>query len=249
MFNPRARLSLHPLFGPHCVVILDDALAEPERWVERASLHARAFTASPHNAYPGIELTMPDAIVERFKHLYESSIASHLAGERVLQCHARLALVTKRSSELGPPQWICHRDRLFVPPDQCVAACVTYLFHVPQLGGTSFFQPKVDAQTINQLVHDSGALPAADFAARYGIDPGYMRQSNAWFSHLSTIPPRFNRMIFYDGGIFHSSDIPNDTLLSADPSRGRLTLNAFFTCRRRSAAGGSSSSVAAHRAF
>ena len=249
MFNPNARLSLHPLFGPHCVVILDDALAEPERWVERASLQAQAFIASPHNAYPGIELTMPTVIVERFKQLYEASIAPYLAGDRVLQSHARLALVTKRADQLTPPQWICHRDRLFVPSDQSVAACVTYLFRDPQLGGTCFFQPKSDAQTINQLVHDSGALLAGDFAARYGIDPGYMRQSNAWFSHLSTIPPRFNRMIFYDGGIFHSSDIPNDSLLSADPSRGRLTLNAFFTCRRRTGASGSSSSVAAHRAF
>lgn len=192
---------------------------------------------------------MPSVIVERFKQLYEASIAPHLAGDRVLHSHARLALVTKRADQLTPPQWICHRDRLFVPSDQCVAACVTYLFRDPQMGGTCFFQPKTDAQTTNQLVHDSGALLAADFAARYGIDPGYMRQSNAWFSHLSTIPPRFNRMIFYDGGIFHSSDIPNDSLLSADPSRGRLTLNAFFTCRRRTGASGSSSSVAAHRAF
>lgn len=56
---------------------------------------------------------MPSVIVERFKQLYEASIAPHLAGDRVLHSHARLALVTKRADQLTPPQWICHRDRLF----------------------------------------------------------------------------------------------------------------------------------------
>ncbi len=234
MFNSKAKLSLHPLFGPHQVVVLDDALAEPERWVERASQQAHAFAAAPHNAYPGIELRLPARITERLNTLYETAIAPYLAGDRVLQSHARLALVTKRSSELSPPQWICHRDRLFVPAEHCVAASVTYLFHNTALGGTSFFKPNVDAQTVNQLVHDSGALGAIEFAARYGFEPGYMNLSSAWFTHVCTIPPRFNRMIFYDGAIFHSSHILNDDLLSTDPSHGRLTLNGFFTCTRRS---------------
>jgi hypothetical protein len=39
-------------------------------------------------------------------------------------------------------------------------------------------------------------------------------------------------VLFYDGGLFHSGDIDEPGLLSPDPSRGRLTLNSFFTCRR-----------------
>jgi hypothetical protein len=42
----------------------------------------------------------------------------------------------------------------------------------------------------------------------------------------------WNRMIFYDGGLFHSADISQPSLNSADPRTGRLTLNGFFTCRR-----------------
>ena len=42
-------------------------------------------------------------------------------------------------------------------------------------------------------------------------------------------------MIFYDGSIFHSGDIPVPEKLSADPHHGRLTLNGFFTCMRKAA--------------
>jgi Family of unknown function (DUF6445) len=46
------------------------------------------------------------------------------------------------------------------------------------------------------------------------------------------VPAAFNRAVFYDGGQFHSSHITQPALLSADPARGRLTLNGFFICRR-----------------
>ncbi len=42
-----------------------------------------------------------------------------------------------------------------------------------------------------------------------------------------------NRMVFYDGTMLHSSDIPAAGKLSDDPQRGRLTLNGCYTCRRK----------------
>ncbi len=44
---------------------------------------------------------------------------------------------------------------------------------------------------------------------------------------------RFNdRLIFYDGGMLHSSEITDPDRLSDDPLSGRLTLNGFFTSQR-----------------
>jgi len=46
------------------------------------------------------------------------------------------------------------------------------------------------------------------------------------------IDAKWNRLIFYDGAMLHSGDIRLPERLSADPRRGRLTLNGFFTSRR-----------------
>lgn len=42
----------------------------------------------------------------------------------------------------------------------------------------------------------------------------------------------WNRMIFYDGRLFHSGGVGGARALTGDPATGRLTLNGFFTCSR-----------------
>ena len=60
----------------------------------------------------------------------------------------------------------------------------------------------------------------------------YITESSDHFELIRTIPARWNRVIFYDSGIFHSGHITNPELLKADPAAGRLTLNGFFTCQK-----------------
>ncbi|MCK7593306.1 DUF6445 family protein [Pseudomarimonas salicorniae] len=233
MLNPRASVSVVEAAPDIRVWVVDDALSEPERWVERASQHREAFASSDKDAYPGVQLALPDAVSQRLDELFGRTCRSELGARRTLGVFSRLALVTRQPEQLEPRQWICHRDRFSLPPEQCAAASVLYLFRDPRLGGTNFFRPRRPAMEVARLVHDSGQLSPADFSARYGITAGYMRDSSDWFEHALNVPPRWNRLIFYDGGLFHCSDIPAPELLDADPARGRLTLNGFFTCRRR----------------
>ncbi|GAH33624.1 unnamed protein product, partial [marine sediment metagenome] len=53
-----------------------------------------------------------------------------------------------------------------------------------------------------------------------------------WFVHIGRVAAKWNRIVFYDGSMLHSGDIFAPDRLSADPLRGRLTLNGFFTSRR-----------------
>ena len=46
------------------------------------------------------------------------------------------------------------------------------------------------------------------------------------------VPPAWNRIIFYDGSLFHSADIGEASLRRPDAEHGRLTFNSFITCRR-----------------
>jgi len=237
-FNPRPRLSAWPLpLAPAAVcVIADDVLADPQALVDWAA--AQRFGAPAGYPYPGLVLPLPDELVQRVADFFALQARGTLGGRRTLDSTVRLSLVTVPPEELAPCQWLCHRDRIDDTGVQLFAAAVLYLFHDPALGGTSFYRPRGTAAQTDALVADSLRLDAAAFGARHGLQPGYMGGDNAFFERVATVPAAWNRMIFYDGGLFHSADVGNPMRLSADPAAGRLTLNAFFTCRRHAAAGG-----------
>jgi hypothetical protein len=237
MFNPRPRVEVIPLHGPHACLVIDDALLEPERLVALAQEHRADFAAAPFNAYPGLELRMAEGFSSQLDDFFRLHVRAKLGARRTLRMYSRLALVTTPPGELQPRQSICHRDRLDFAAHQCIAASVLYLFKEPALGGTSFFVPNRPQPEIDRLVHDSGTLDADAFASRYALARDYMRESNAFFSRVLTVPARWNRLIFYDGRIFHSGDIAHPHLLTDQPCSGRLTLNGFFTCSRGAAAG------------
>ena len=233
MFNPDPDIREIPITpGQRCYVI-DQVLQDPQAWVDRACQHRDDFEMTGHNAYPGVELRMPDLISERLGEYFAQHVRSRLGARRTERVHSRLALVTLQPEQLQPRQWICHRDRMGLGDHYRIGASVLYLFKDPALGGTNFFVPRRPQAEIDLLVHESGTLTAAAFADKYGVAPGYLAESNAWFEKVQTVAPAWNRMIFYDGNLFHCSDIPAPQRLSADPALGRLTLNGFFTCTRR----------------
>ena len=233
MFNPHLQVQTLELAQGIEVHVIDNVLAEPRRWVAMAAEHRVAFQRLPHNAYPGVELHLPDGITAQLQQCFDRLIRSRLDARRCLEAYTRLALVTDAPAQLQPRQWICHRDRLQARPGESVAASVLYLFEDPSLGGTRFFHALRPESETARLIHDSGQLAPEAFTERYGFAPGYLRDSGKWFETVGTVTPRFNRLIFYDGMQFHCSDIPHPERLSADPAHGRLTLNGFFTCRRR----------------
>ena len=72
-------------------------------------------------------------------------------------------------------------------------------------------------------------MPTAD------VPPTFAIGSTHWFEKVLTIPPRYNRAIFYNGGLFHSGDLHSPELMVNDPRTGRLTANAFFRVRMAAA--------------
>ena len=235
MFNPNPQITALPIDARHNCYVIDNALAEPERWVEYAAKCQHEFRIEGFNAYPGPELRLPDGVSRRLDEFFMLHIRNLLGARRTLHMYSRLAMVTASPETLEPRQWVCHRDRMGVPPEQCVAASVLYLFKDSSFGGTSFFKPRQPTFEIDLLVHDSGTLTRAAFASKYALAAGYLTESNAYFEKICAVPARWNRIIFYDGSLFHCSHIIAPDRLSADPRVGRLTLNGFFTCRRNAA--------------
>lgn len=231
-FNPRPRIEPLALDDGRTCHVVDDVLLEPERVRQWAVARSDAFHAVDFNAYPGTYLMPPAALEQALHAFFLTHIRPLFGARRLLRMHCRFGMVTLAPGALKPYQWLCHSDQVNPDPGHSIQASVLYLFADPALGGTSFYTPTHNARETAVLFDDTVSLPAAEFTRRYGIAPGYMLGSNAYFSCIGSVPARWNRMIFYDGSMLHSGDIRHPERLTSDPLDGRLTLNGFYTCRR-----------------
>ena len=230
-FNPAPRIHTVPLHEGQLCVVIDEVLREPEAWVEWAA--AQAFAPPAGYPYPGRVLQAPAELQARVMDAFSQHARGPLGARRTQEATVRFSLVSTPPEALLPVQWLCHRDRVSSDPGLLFAASVLYLFRDPALGGTSFYRPLIGGSQLDQLLGESQLLDAAAFAQRWQVQPGYMAGSNAYFERTARIPAAWNRMIVYDGGLFHSADADTPPArLTADARTGRLTLNSFFTCRR-----------------
>lgn len=236
MFNPHPQIQTIPIYGRHVCHVIDDALIDPDALVEHAVAHADDFVETGHNAYPGPELRLPDIVSTQLDAFFASHVRRSIGARRTERMYSRLAITATPPEQLHPKQSLCHIDRMGVDPKHCVVASVLYLFRDPRLGGTSFYAPKRPPPEVFRMIGDSADLEPAEFRARYGIGSGYMTASNDWFEKVATVPARYNRIVFYEGTLFHSGEIAHPELLSRDPRAGRMSLNGFFTCTRSLAA-------------
>ena len=230
-FNPEPTISTVTLPFGNEVVVIDDVLRDPDGLVDWA--RGRDFHAPAHFPYPGLIVDGPKALSARLLDFFTQHARSRLGARRTLEHDVRLSMVSTRPGDLDPRQWQCHRDRATTDPSVLFVGSVLYLFRNPALGGTSFYVPRQSPSATDRIQYDSQTLSAAQFSARYGLQPGYMDGSNAYFDCVARVPAAWNRMILYDAGFFHSGDIGRPDLLTTDPATARLTLNGFFSCRRQ----------------
>ncbi len=232
-FNPRPAISTMPLPGGREAVVIDDVLLDPDGLVQWAA--RQRFEPPRGLPYPGLIVPGPAGLSANFPDFFAAHARTRVGARRTLEHDLRLSLVTTPPAQLDPRQWQCHRDRGTADPGTVFVGSVLYLFREPALGGTSFYVPRrSEAETV-RLLADSRTLGAAAFGQRYGLAAGYMTGSNPYFECVQRVPAVWNRMIVYDGSVFHSGDIGQPDRLSPDPAVGRLTANVFFHCRAQAA--------------
>lgn len=230
MFNPHPTIRVLPINGPEVCVIVDDFLVDPQAMVNLA-LARRAEFIDALGYYPGPELALPELapVLEQF---FTVHIRRELGARRTLSANCRLTLATRAPEQLKPLQRICHRDVNQLAPGEGAAAMVAYLFRDDQLGGTSFYVPRVSLDEALAVQREGARLDNDDFTRLIGTPPGYMTASNRFFEQVQEAPAAWNRAVFYNADVFHSGHITAPHLLDADPARGRLTMNGFFRTRR-----------------
>ena len=231
-FNPRPRIVAVPLHNGDRVFVVDEVLDHPERLIDLARDYAADFVYAPGSAFPGRQLLMPDGFSARLDDFFRLHVRSLLNSRRSVAMYSRLSRVVLEPQALDARQRICHRDSADINPAHTISASVLYLFEDPALGGTVFFEPVGSEAAAQTLVEDASAMESTQFEAKYGWSASYMTQSNAHFRVIGRVAARWNRMIFYDGRLFHSSDITDPAKLNDPMGMGRLTVNGFFTCTR-----------------
>lgn len=227
--NPQPKVETVNLVGGGQVFVIDDFLANPDEAAAQLQALSAQFQAQPGHPYPGPQLALSDAACAELDTFFQRHCRALLGAGQPAGMYARFSRVTQEPATLDPRQRICHRDDSGLEPGHAVSALVHYLFQDPALGGTVFFRPLMPEAETRQFRHDANTLDGAAFEARYGIAPGYMTESNRYFEVIGRVPARWNRAIFYDGGLFHSGDIRWSSGYAA--GMGRLTLNAFFKSR------------------
>jgi hypothetical protein len=231
-FNPRATTRVEQFDNRHFCLVIDDVLLDPDRLVQFAADQRADFNSVDFSYYPGIYRMAPADLTERLADHFRLQARRRFDARRCLEAICRYSIVTMPPQALRPIQWLCHRDDVGLDAGLSMQASVLYLFRDPELGGTGFYVPKRSSADTGGLFADARLDSPSVFATKYGLLPGYMHESNAWFRRIGGIAAKWNRLIIYDGGMLHASDIAAPDRLSADPRSGRLTLNGFFTCRR-----------------
>lgn len=228
-FNPDCRIEVRQLCGGSALVIVDDALLDPEQLVELGRDRLSRLAPDERWHYPGIELPLPDNCVDPCVRFMRSRLREYFGLSRIVrEAYARLSMVTLPPEQLSWSQRMCHIDVSRPTPGERVIASVLYLFRDSELGGTAFFKARPEVPPYVQFLQEGQPAPGSEAFEFFRQAPSYHTGSNEFFELDQVVTARWNRMIFYRGDCHHSAHITAPARLSRDPGEGRLTLNGFY---------------------
>lgn len=176
--------------------------------------------------YPGIRSPLPQSVADEWLcELTPLLDASFGTARQGWQMQAWFSLVTSPPEDLIPMQRFPHVDGT----DPRQLAMMLYLHHTDH-GGTGFFRHR--STGLSSLTDDSFSryrTALEEDVRRSGMPPAaYVTDGSPYFERIHASEGAFNEAIFYRGNVLHSGLIDAGTRLSPDPTRGRLTINAFF---------------------
>lgn len=210
------------------LLIVDDVFADPGAMVAAIG-GLKAPLPHPHDFYPGARYPLQEEFHQAFV-VWLNTLApkpSLLARSvAASEQNGYVSVVTKPAAELLPIQTIPHFDTT----DDQIFAAVIYLFE-SGFGGTSFYRHRSTGQEL--LTRQSESLYRAVLRSEIqnpaALPRKYRNGDDSLFERIHRQEPRFNRMVFYPGRIFHSGDIAPDYAGAQGPADGRLTVTTL--CR------------------
>lgn len=206
------------------VVVIDNFSPCPEQLVEDAA--TLTFTTRGQ-FYPGVRAPVTPRYFEGLAPLLAPVARDVFGYRRRLGVNGALySLAVTPPDELALPQRIPHFDGVA----EGMIAIIHYL--APgDMGGTSFYRHRSTGfETVNAARHRAylDALEA-DFAAHGAPPLGYIAGDTPIFERIARFAPAWNRALIYRSSLLHCAAITDDTVLSTEPTKGRLTVASFLS--------------------
>lgn len=210
------------------ILILDDAVEAPGRLVAIAAGATRFNDAGGQdNFYPGklapAPLAYASALARALDPLIRDGFGLRDVAPRRASCNFSLA--TLAPDRLALAQRIPHVDTV----DPLQFAILHYLCD-PRFGGTAFYRHRAtgfETLTPDRLETYQSVLD--EEVAHTPPSAAYINGDTDQFVRTQLVEAAFNRVIVYRSRVLHSGHIALPEALSADPRRGRLTVNIFLT--------------------
>ena len=232
--NPNASITRIDIeVGRFFCVVVDDFLLDPAGVIDHAKKHAGKFKLQ-ERGYPGTQMVPEESTLRDIQGFVRNKLSREMnfcrTGTKLM---AVFSMITLLPEELNWAQRMCHTDPNMRAGYIDVAGLV-YLFKDPQLGGTGFYRfrnPQMIEHAIGIAETDmAGALAYLQEHLPMYCEPSrYLTDSCEAAELILTVPPRFNRAIFFGGHIPHNASISMPELLANDINRGRLTLNFYIS--------------------
>lgn len=224
VINPRAAIRVaHQGNERQPVIVIDDLLAEPERW-RAAAAAAQYGRIGPY--YPGVRAHVASGDARAIRDELAGVIGETFAIDPVpplLECF--FSIVTTPPEALAPIQRLPHVDGL--EPERL--AVLIYLSGAEQ-GGTAFYRQRATGfETV-----DKARFPAFEAALRagvaeHGLPPAaYIAGDTPLYDRIAAYEAQPNRALIYRSHALHCAAIPAGVDMPADPKRGRVSVNAFL---------------------
>ena len=211
------------------VVVIDDFSGDHDGVATLADALAPFPRVAAGSYYPGLRRPIRESDVDAFAYVDRTCeqaaqfIAGAFAVDGFSLIEASFSMVTRRPTELSPPQRAPHFDST----DQKYLALLHYI-RVPEGSGTAFFRQRstgierVTEENVSEFVGT-----AQGEIKRLPSDSGYIYGSNDFFEQIGAVEAVPDRLVIYQGSLLHSGIIPETMNFSADPRKGRLTANLF----------------------
>jgi hypothetical protein len=227
--NPE--INIHELEAGQNYAIVDDFLADPHGIINSLSSQIAKIESKPLG-HPGRGPDLHRDQIQEIHGFIRSKLSRFFPFHRAnIRLKAFLSNVALKPEELSVYHRMCHIDPRVGPQYQTYAG-VIYLFENPDLGGTGLYRWKnkeiaVKAFQMASKDHEAALRYLEEHSEVFRRPPEYMTSSNEIAELITSVPAKFNRMVFYNGELPHSGHITHPELLNPDPMKGRLTLNFF----------------------
>lgn len=206
------------------IVIIDNFTGAVELLIE-AGLQAQYSQSLA--AYPGLRAPANPNYLKLRDGLMLKIFNSVFGLYKNISCEdASYSLVTTARHELTASQSIPHIDD--TSPN--VLAIMHYLRNI-ETGGTAFYRHRrTGYETITAERYPDYQKALRLDEEDYGPPaPGYISGDTERYELIGKVDAKPDRLILYRGQALHSGWIPPSLPLSADPAKGRLTINMFLT--------------------